>query len=266
MEHSNQIITSSYSNDVKVINESSRLIFREHKFVPPQNIIDVHADYWSLGLFQFSEEAEAIVGKNKSLKFSGVGALYLPRFAIVEWMIHAPNMNWIYFITRQKTEIEDLKVPTVFMNIDIHEVHEVMARSEEAVTEWILNQENGKNIERQFVDHLVPQQLKSSIDRQFRQQKAIKEIQEELRFSPSYSSRIFKQAYGLSPVEYRNRLRVMQVSVDLLFKQQTIEQSQHSVGIEDSSFFHKKFKQHLNARPSQFLIQTPKDIGKNMST
>lgn len=97
-----------------------------------------------------------------------------------------------------------------------------------------------------------PNGVKASIDSQFRQQRAVTAIINSLKFSPSAASRLFKVTYGLAPVQYRNRLRMMQASTDLIFGAPSIEATQHAIGINDSSYFYQSFRDQMKTTPSSF--------------
>ena len=61
--------------------------------------------------------------------------------------------------------------------------------------------------------------------------------------------RLFSECMGLSPVEYRNKLRV-QKAVDLLkMKKYSVGEVAEMVGISDIKYFSKLFKRYTGATP-----------------
>lgn len=64
--------------------------------------------------------------------------------------------------------------------------------------------------------------------------------------------RIFLECKGMSPVEYRNRLRVRKASELLRTGGYTVAEAAEEVGIGDVKYFGKVFKRHTGMNPSIF--------------
>ena len=62
--------------------------------------------------------------------------------------------------------------------------------------------------------------------------------------------RLFVECKGLSPVEYRNRLRLRKASELLKTGRYTVGEVAEQVGIRDIKYFGKLFKHHTGLTPS----------------
>ncbi len=63
--------------------------------------------------------------------------------------------------------------------------------------------------------------------------------------------RLFLECKGMSPVEYRNRLRIRKASELLRTGQYTVAEAAEKVGISDVKYFGKLFKRHTGMNPSK---------------
>ena len=229
------------------------MVIRDHFFSQDKSELDAHPDYWSFGLFNLEGEGFGVdTGKAETSLVPGPIAVYLPRFSVVEWVLKKGAVRWVYLISKTPDPLPATGGPRAFFNVDFDQVFKLITQPSPATVSWLQGQKSHASIGRNAKNHIVAERLKEKIDGQFRVTKTIGEMVEEMGYSPSMASRLFKQKFGMSPVDYRNQLRMKQSAIDLLFKDQTVEATHLSVGIEDPSYFYKCFKRHLNGTPSQF--------------
>ncbi len=70
--------------------------------------------------------------------------------------------------------------------------------------------------------------------------------------SPSYLFRLFKKKMGVTPMRYRNLVRIDKAKLLLLDRTLTIEEVAERVGFEDAKYFARVFKKETGASPSAF--------------
>ncbi len=78
--------------------------------------------------------------------------------------------------------------------------------------------------------------------------------------SPSFFRRIFFSCKGLTPVDYRNRLRVRKAAELLKSGKYTVSEAAEKVGIRDIKYFGKLFKRYMGTNPSTWKKQCA-DLG-----
>jgi AraC-like DNA-binding protein len=93
---------------------------------------------------------------------------------------------------------------------------------------------------------------KQVIDERFHQGDSIKEMLSRLSASPTVLSRHFKRVYGLTPVAYRNKLRVMRSLWLLLSEDYSSINAGHASGFHNLSAFYRQFKRVNKSHPSEY--------------
>ncbi len=73
--------------------------------------------------------------------------------------------------------------------------------------------------------------------------------------SPSYLFRIFRKKMGVTPMHYRNLVRVDKAKLLLLDRTLKMEEVADRVGFEDAKYFARVFKKETGASPSEFRKQ-----------
>lgn len=70
--------------------------------------------------------------------------------------------------------------------------------------------------------------------------------------SPSYLFRVFRKKMGVTPMHYRNMVRVDKAKVLLLDRSLNLEDIASRVGFEDVKYFSRVFKRETSLSPSEF--------------
>ena len=70
--------------------------------------------------------------------------------------------------------------------------------------------------------------------------------------SQSQLRRLFQKETGMSPVEYKNHLRIKKATDMLLYSHQTVSEISQSLGFKNPYVFSRVFKQIMNISPSKY--------------
>jgi len=256
------IETPSYRSDVFFKSPGERIVLREHRFAydseQARELIDVHADYWTFAVADLDEDLVSVRtsdGETKSLV--GPTAIFLPGFSIVEFLLKQGTVHWCYLLSTGSAPAPTLPGPTAFMLPHLECAMDLIKGSSARLEDWIHAQScNGIAIEKNSYPHVVSTRVKQLIDQRFREAQDLSPIFTELGFSSSAASRLFKRTYGLSPVQYRNQLRVMQAGTDLIFGAESVHKAHLGVGLEDPSYFYLRFREHMNTTPARFRVSS----------
>ena len=81
---------------------------------------------------------------------------------------------------------------------------------------------------------------------------SIEELAQQVFLSPSRLSHLFKDALGISLVQWREEQRILEAKKLLYFSDIPINSLAKSLGYDDPFYFSKIFKKHTNLSPSQF--------------
>lgn len=80
----------------------------------------------------------------------------------------------------------------------------------------------------------------------------VEEIAQRVYLSPNYFRKVFKEATGITPIEYINRIRISKACTLLKEEKLTISQVAEIVGINDLNYFSRLFKSIAGCSPSEF--------------
>jgi AraC-like DNA-binding protein len=248
----NAIHAKSYSSVVHHKDDKTKVIYRSHHYSSMRTEVDIHGDFWSLGFFEFPENAGFVKSGKTELPLTGKMVLFLPHFTTLQWRICSAEINWNYLISQEPICTEIQGRPLLFNLEDFGAKAEVLlAQPTSAILQWVKARQHLATLI-EDVARPCSKRVKQQIDKEFRSWGRLQELVKPLNHSFAYLSRQFKKDYGLSPVRYRNGLRMIQASVDMLFKEKPVESIQIDLGIEDSSYFYQSFRSYLKTQPSEF--------------
>ncbi|MCB0357391.1 MAG: helix-turn-helix transcriptional regulator, partial [Bdellovibrionales bacterium] len=101
----------------------------------------------------------------------------------------------------------------------------------------------------------IAEETKKYMDENYHKRLSISEMAKHLKYSHSFITRSFKATYGLSPVEYRTKLRLFDAQMLLMQKKMNVSTVVYASGFSDPGRFMKQFRQLFHARPSQFKAE-----------
>ena len=95
--------------------------------------------------------------------------------------------------------------------------------------------------------------FKAILDEEYKQNKSLAEYADQLGISKEWLIKYFKKSYGVTPVDYRNRKRIMEAIFLLHVEDEKIVDLSQSVGFNDLKHFNQLFKKAITLPPSKFL-------------
>ena len=100
--------------------------------------------------------------------------------------------------------------------------------------------------------------LLTYIDNNLGEKLTLPSLAEKCFYNPSYFSRIFKEKFGISPVEYINRKRVRRAEELLSRTGMTVDEISAAVGFSDKRSCYYAFEKYNGGVPSEYRRQTGK--------
>ncbi len=245
-----KIKSQSYSSSILSLKKNEAIILRRHRYQEEKIVLDIHSKFWSLGYGDFPENSIFFWSNKKWNEVKGQILLYLSPFSIIKWKIRKGSLKWIYLLSQTSVDKATQIESKIISPFESHFLP--LIKSSSTLLSFIENQ-LGTNPNLRSKNH-VEGLLKKSIQKRFMISENIKSLVKE-NHNYSYVSRQFKKSYDISPVRYRNQLRLIQASHELLFSDESILEIANKIGLNDSKFFYSQFKTILGANPSKFLIQ-----------
>ena len=151
------------------------------------------------------------VTKINSLRknMSGPLALYIPPFSVIEWVLSPGTVEFVAIIKLGPIVDGLPKKPLVF---DWEEKQFPSSKGE--FDKIVSNINHSESIARFSQPCEVTRLLKQEIDQHYKTNLRIEKIAQKLGVNHAVMSRKFKKNIGLSPVAYRNRLRISDSKTD----------------------------------------------------
>ena len=82
---------------------------------------------------------------------------------------------------------------------------------------------------------------------------ALEKIYEKLNISAAHAETLFRKAFGITPIAYRNKLRLMQARELLVSTQNNVSEVAYKVGYTDPLYFSRVFRKTYGVPPSDLI-------------
>lgn len=249
MENRRQTVkTDSYSSEFQRLTQELIAFERETLVSQPTNQIDVFGNFWSIAFSSSLPEGRVSIGRQKStLPLVGSCAAFLPPHSVIQWHLRPGMIPWRALISFQALPPDLPKEPVAFL----WDEGEKPASVEE-IFSLVRKQKNIIPIGKEDTPNAVANRAKAYLDEHFMESIPLAEVAKRLKYAHAVMDRNFKANYGLSPIVYRNKKRILTASMLMLLGNYKIANIGQEVGFIDLSRFHKQFRKIMNATPSQF--------------
>ncbi|WP_245600142.1 helix-turn-helix domain-containing protein [Paenibacillus harenae] len=97
--------------------------------------------------------------------------------------------------------------------------------------------------------------VKTYLLEHYREPVEIEQLAKLIHRSPNYTTALFKEVYGHSPIRYMHQLRVLEACNLLLNSDMTVSGIAQYLGYYDTSYFFRIFKKHSGMSPTEFIVQ-----------
>lgn len=243
-----QIETRTIQSTVKCVAEDLCLMERQQTFPVPTSTIDVFATWFlafadlapgqlrirtGSGLIDFSE------------KFNGPIAIFLPAFTLIEWNLAPGTIHWSAMCSPKPLPNDAPRVPMIFKSPG------KTPRTTKEVADCLARAENPVTFQSERYSSSTAMRTKAYIDGNFKEDLKIQSVGAALRISWGVMSREFNAVYGLSPVAYRNKLRIME-AVRRIYLGENLTTALLEVGFSTQGRFIEQFRSQLGVNPSHY--------------
>lgn len=240
-----EINTPTYHSSFQRLSQDLIALNRKHFYSPDFNAIDTYGNY-NLYAYAILRPGELEITVNsQSFEIAGEVSIFIPKFSIVNWKINSSNLQWKAFVS-------DKDFDTSLKTVSIYKSFISAPQSISEISDWLSNASLIHQFTPDASPNKTPSEVKKFIDKNYRDELEIADIAKNFSLSSSQLTKIFKNHFHLSPVEYRSKLRIFQSMFNLLTQDQTVIDIASHSGFNDLSRFNKQFKKITNATPSKF--------------
>lgn len=223
---------------------------REHHFAGPSHDIDCYGHYWALVLTEFSPGQVWVKRHDGLVAIEGPQAIFIPPCSIIDWHLAPGTILWCNFLSFLPVP-DDLPTEPVMFALPEHQ-RALSLRSNDEIFELIRTSNNLVPLGKEEGQSAVASRVKNYLMEHYREECQIAEIAERLGYHRSVMTRFFKRAYGLSPIECRNKLRIIEAMLVLIRSEMSVTEAQVEMGFNDFSVFFRQFKKQILVEPSRF--------------
>lgn len=96
------------------------------------------------------------------------------------------------------------------------------------------------------------QKAKEYLEENFAQSLSLEEVAEHVELSPFYFSKLFKERFGFTFIDYLTELRISHAKKEMSDLAKSLKEISYSIGYNDPNYFSRVFKKHTGLSPSEF--------------
>ena len=174
-------------------------------------------------------------------------AVFVPPFSVMKWHLSPGPFRYesIFFAVEPPPflpkepvifAVEDTRCPTT-----LAQVLAMIGRAEHLIP-----------IGKEEVPCSIARKTRTMIEQTYAEDVSFAEIAQRLNLSHAVMTRNFRRCYGLPPVVFRNKIRVMDAQRLMLVNQLPVAMAAEAVGFADLRQFNRAFKKESNTTPSHF--------------
>ena len=97
--------------------------------------------------------------------------------------------------------------------------------------------------------------IKDYLIEHYHEQIEISQLAQLIQRSPNYTTAIFREVIGHSPINYMHQLRIMEACNLLIGSDMTIAHISSHLGFYDTSYFFRIFKKYTGMSPTEFIAK-----------
>lgn len=207
---------------------------------------DVYPSYYTIYKFTKLEFPIVVQCDGQIHKLGTNQVLIIPPKKLVKWIYPKGLMEWLCYCILSN-DINDLPQTCCIFPYDDHFV----AESYSALLDIVRTGINSRSILLASKPCSMTTKLSQFLNKNFSYNLSIMDIYQDLRLPSSSANFYFKKAYGLSPLQYRQKMRVFE-SLKLITHGYKMLEVSKLMGFEDYSCFYKQFVSTLGVSPTDF--------------
>lgn len=229
----------------------------------PREIFDSFADYWSIAFSDNIPRNKIFLERQgRRIPMPAKSLLIVPPHILLHWHTEGLSFSWSALIQRGPLPSGFPKEARLVDVVSTPHLCSLISSSsfENPSPDFFSKLFEGISNCPQFCvaedpgGETLGTKVKDLIDRTYSSPYSMNDLAGILGCSLGSMSRAFVRDFGLTPIAYRNHMRVFVASLELPKGGKIVDVGQ-TVGFHDLSRFNKQFKQRLNAVPRQFRVR-----------
>jgi AraC-like DNA-binding protein len=242
-----RLAATNYVSDYSLISENFIYFDREHHFPNSTNDIDVFGRFWCLAICDFVPGQVGVRRLGQVTSICGPHSLWIPPSGLIDWQLGAGRLLWSSYLSTEAVPHDLPKQPIALFGRP-----QKRFESPTELFAFVRSASLDCQIDKIEQSNPLALRLKDKIDRDFSSNKSFQDFADELRVSHSAMTRAFRRCFDISPIGYRNKMRIFEAMSLLLLKGEKSVEACFDVGFVDISRFNRQFKRQMKSVPSQY--------------
>lgn len=228
-------------------------IERTESYDQATSIIESFANNWFIGFIGNEYHKIKLRSGKAFIDIIGPCFIILPPFSLVEWELQPGEFKWYGFFFRKMDLNIQLPCPV------LHPWDQRIPKNKGEIYQYLKLYKLGTPITTNRDNSALSEKVKTLIDQNFQEELKIDTLAERLRVHRSFLSRCFKKSFGLTPVEYRHKLRVFEALKVMNQANQDITYAAVESGFSSIQRFEDHFNNIFGITPKEFHFSRIKD-------
>lgn len=237
---------SDYRLESFCIEKGLDYLHRTRFFPEMTRITSVFTAFWMLYIFDDPNSVLRFTRHGKVIEVKGPQCVYIPRFSPVETVYAPGRYTWRAYSCFYDPDPLFPKEPVAFLYEPGIEF-----LSYDDIATYLRRDHKFVSIGKEEKKHYVAMKTQAFLHHHFSEDLSIAEISRDLKIPHTTMTPYFHANYGVSPVAYRNILRVFE-SLRLISQGVPVQDSAIKAGFLDYTRFYRNFCANLVCSPSQF--------------
>jgi AraC-like DNA-binding protein len=221
---------------------------RTHTWKKNDRLINVFGDCWALGWCEFTNDQVSVQTRRHRISLNGSCAVWFPPYSIIDWRFRGGTIFWQAIVSNKPLPQSLPQKACIFDR----KANQVIPDSVEGIEQLFKEATFRDYIDKEESISSVAHRTKSYIDHHWREDCLIEDISNKLGYNQSVMDRSFKACFGLSPIQYRNKMRLLEAAHTMLIHEGKVTEIALDVGFSGVSNFTKQFKKTFKVPPSKY--------------
>lgn len=175
-------------------------------------------------------------------------ALFVPPYAITRWLIGPGAIHWRGVWSTRELPNTLKAGPFAFSWSEEF----VPSHVDDLIQKLAVVASTALALPSELTSSIYAKKAKNYIDLNYQDEDSMKWLMKVMGKTPSSVSHLFSRCYGISPIKYRNLLRVRRALIDLSVHGAAVTDACYEAGFGDFSRFFLNFREAIGGKPSAF--------------
>jgi AraC-like DNA-binding protein len=247
-EKSIQISIKDQVSEFKKLDMDLVFIERKEFYEKEVSIIETFAGNWFVGFIGDSFSQLRLRSGNSYLDIATPTGILVPPYKLIEWKIGKGLLHWFGFFSKNKLPFPENETVSIFSwNQIIPQNYQefIQQLSTAKINSQIIESKDGA---------WISERVKNIIDENYTDDITMDKIAEKLKSNRAYLTRCFTKSYGLSPTDYRIKLRIFEGLKLINQADNKITEAAFASGFSSMNRFEHHFKKIIGVPPSKYVF------------